>query len=143
MIQLRRTFEEAMESGALRQLAARLDEGSRVVTVSGTAGGAKALTIAKAILAENRPAAVIAPSNAEAQNLAQELQFYFDLLSPNPIEITTCPLLKWIPIADCRRIRKFPRPAPRQSGSCCRTGPRSWSHPSRPRPFACTGRSVS
>ncbi|MBN1570288.1 MAG: transcription-repair coupling factor [Acidobacteria bacterium] len=94
MIQLKRTFEAAMESGALRQLAASLHEGSRVLTVSGTAGGAKALTIAKAILTEQRPAAVIAPSNSEAQNLAGELQFYFELLSPDPIEIVHLPALE-------------------------------------------------
>ncbi|MBP1623795.1 MAG: transcription-repair coupling factor, partial [Acidobacteria bacterium] len=94
MIQLNRTFEEAMGSGALRQLATRLDEGSRVVTVSGTAGGAKALTIAKAILAENRSAAVIAPTNAEALNLGQELRFYVNLLSRDPIEITHLPALE-------------------------------------------------
>ena len=94
MIQLKQTFDAAMESGALRQLATRLHEGSRVLTVSGTAGGAKALTIAKAILTEQRSAAVIAPSNSEAQNLAQELQFYFDLLSSNPIEIIHLPALE-------------------------------------------------
>jgi transcription-repair coupling factor (superfamily II helicase) len=94
MIQLKRTFETAMESGALQQLATRLHEGTRVVTVSGTAGGSKALTIAKAILAENRSAAVIAPSNTEAQNLAQEIQFYVELLSPNPIDIIHLPALE-------------------------------------------------
>jgi len=94
VIQLKRTFEEAMGSGALRQLATRLEEGSRVVAVSGTAGGAKALTIAKAILTENRSTFVIVPSNAEALNLAQELRFYLDLLSQNPIEITHLPALE-------------------------------------------------
>ncbi len=94
MIQLKRTIETAMESGALRQLAALLHEGRRVLTVSGTAGGTKALTIAKAILTEQRPVAVITPSNSEAQNLAQELQFYFDLLSQNPIEILHLPALE-------------------------------------------------
>jgi len=62
--------------------------------VSGTAGGSKALTIAKAILAENQSAAVIAPSNTEAQNLAQEIQFYVELLSPNPIDILHLPALE-------------------------------------------------
>jgi transcription-repair coupling factor (superfamily II helicase) len=94
MIQLKQTFDAAMESGALRQLETRLHEGSRVLTVSGTAGGAKALTIAKAILTEQRSAAVIAPSNGEAQNIAQELQFYVGLLSSNPIEIIHLPALE-------------------------------------------------
>jgi transcription-repair coupling factor (superfamily II helicase) len=83
-----------MGSGALQQLATRLDEGICVLTVSGTAGGAKALAIAKALLAENRSAAIIAPSNVEAQNLSLELQFYLDLLSPSPIEIIHLPSLE-------------------------------------------------
>jgi transcription-repair coupling factor (superfamily II helicase) len=83
-----------MGSGALRQLAARLDEGIRVLTVSGTAGGAKALAIAKVILTENRPTAVIAPSSVEAQNLARELRFYLDLLASTPIEIIHLPSLE-------------------------------------------------
>jgi transcription-repair coupling factor (superfamily II helicase) len=83
-----------MGSGALRQLAARLDEGTRVLTMSGTAGGAKALAIAKAILTENRSTAVLTPSNVEAQNLSQELRFYLDLLSPAPIEIIHLPGLE-------------------------------------------------
>ncbi len=83
-----------MGSNALQQLATRLEKGDRVVTVSGTAGGAKALTIAKAILTENRPTAVITPSNAEAQSLAQELQFYIDLLAPTPLQIIYLPSLE-------------------------------------------------
>jgi transcription-repair coupling factor (superfamily II helicase) len=83
-----------MGSGALQQMAARLKEGVRVLTVSGTAGGAKALAIAKAILTENRSAAVIVPSNVEAQNLAQELQFYIDLLAPSPLEVIHLPSLE-------------------------------------------------
>jgi transcription-repair coupling factor (superfamily II helicase) len=83
-----------MGSGALQQMAARLEMGVRVLTVSGTAGGAKALTIAKAILTENRSAAVITPSNSEAQNLAQELQFYINLLAPSPLEIIHLPSLE-------------------------------------------------
>ncbi len=78
-------------SGAFQEMAARLSENCRVLSASGTTGGAKALAIAKAILIENRPFAVIAPSNPEAQNLAQELQFYLDLLSPSPIEVMHFP----------------------------------------------------
>ncbi len=83
-----------MESGALRQLEARLKEGSRVVTVSGTAGGAKALTIAKAVMAESRPSLVLATAPAEALGLAQELRFYLGLLSPKPVEVTHLPALE-------------------------------------------------
>lgn len=78
----------------MQQLAARLDEGIRVLRVTGTAGGAKALTIAKAILTENRPAAVFAPSNVEAQDLARELQFYVELLSASPVDVIHLPSLE-------------------------------------------------
>ncbi len=91
MNQLKRTFEAALESGAFQELAARLQKGSRTLSASGATGGAKALTIAKAVLAENRPVAVLAPSNPEAQNLALEIQFYLDLLSPSPIEVIHLP----------------------------------------------------
>jgi transcription-repair coupling factor (superfamily II helicase) len=91
VIQLKKTFEAAMESGALQQLASRLKAKSRVLGISGTAGGAKALAIAKAILVENRSTAVLAPSNTEAQNLAEELRFYTDLLLPSSPEIVHLP----------------------------------------------------
>ncbi len=94
MIQLKRKFEAALESGALQQMANRLRAGTRALTVTGTSGGAKALTIAKAILTEQRPTAVIVPSNGEAQNLARELDFYFSLLSANPIDIIHLPALE-------------------------------------------------
>jgi transcription-repair coupling factor (superfamily II helicase) len=94
VIRLKRTFEAAMESGALQQVASRLYGGARVLSVSGTAGGSKALTIAKAILTEQRSTAVIVPSNGEAQSLALELEFYFNLLSENPIEIIHLPALE-------------------------------------------------
>ncbi len=83
-----------MGSGALQQVAARLEEGIRVLTVAGAAGGAKGLSIAKAILTENRPATVITPSNAEALSLAQELRFYIDLLSPSPVSVIHLPSLE-------------------------------------------------
>ena len=94
MRQLKQTFETAMSSGALQQAAARLDQGTRVLTVSGTAGGAKALTIAGAVLSENRSFAVIAPSNAEAQSLAEEIEFYVNLLSPSPPQVIHLPSLE-------------------------------------------------
>ena len=83
-----------MRSGALQELAAKLAEGSRFLTVSGTAGGAKALVLAKAILAEKQPVAVITPSNAEANTLAEELRFYLGLLSPIPVEVVHLPSLE-------------------------------------------------
>ena len=92
--QLKRTFEAAAESGALQQLATKLSQGQRLLTLSGAAGGAKALAVAKAILSENRPVAVLAPSNQEAQNLTRELQFYIDLLAPSPFPIVQLPDLE-------------------------------------------------
>lgn len=94
VIRLKKMFESALEGSALKQLAARLREGCRALAIGGAAGGAKALAIAQAILAENRPAAIIAPSNVEAQNLAQELQFYLGLLSSAPAEIIHLPSLE-------------------------------------------------
>lgn len=75
----------------MQQLAARLSEGDRVVSVSGTTGGAKGLAVAKTVLTESRPVAVITPSNLEAQNLAQELQFYVDLFAPAQVRVIHLP----------------------------------------------------
>jgi len=91
VIRLKKIFESALSGGALQHLGARLEEDRRVLTVSGTAGGAKALVVAKSILSHPGPVAVITPSSAEAQSLAQELRFYIDLLSPSPIEINQLP----------------------------------------------------
>ncbi len=107
MSQLKKAFEAAMKSDALRQMAARLAEGCRVLTLGGAAGGAKAFAIANAVLAEHRGAsagesdaqrgrsfAVLAISNAEAQSLAQEIRFYVDLLSTDPPEVVHLPSLE-------------------------------------------------
>jgi len=84
-------FEAAVRSDALQQLETGIEEGRRVLTLTGTAGGAKALAIAKAILVEDRPTAVITPSNADAHSMALELKFYLDLLSPSPPDIVHLP----------------------------------------------------
>jgi transcription-repair coupling factor (superfamily II helicase) len=91
VIHLKQIFEAAMQSGALEQVEKRLNEGCFELTISGPAGGAKALAVAKVILTENRRTAVIAPSNIEAHNLAHELRFYIDLLSHSPLEIVHLP----------------------------------------------------
>ncbi len=83
-----------MRSDALRQMAARLSGECRFLRVAGAAGGAKAFAIAHAILTERRPAAVLAISNVEAQNLAQEIKFYLDLLSPAPPAVFHLPSLE-------------------------------------------------
>jgi transcription-repair coupling factor (superfamily II helicase) len=88
--QLKRTFEDVLGSGAFKELAAQLNKGIRLLSTSSTTGGAKALAIAQAVLSEKR-FVVIAPSNPEAQNLAQEIQFYLGLLSPAPIEVIHFP----------------------------------------------------
>ncbi|MBN2321378.1 MAG: hypothetical protein JXR49_20025, partial [Acidobacteria bacterium] len=87
MIQLKKTFEKAMDSGALQELAGRIQAGIRSPRLSGAAGGARALGISGAVLAENRSVAVLTPSGAEAQHLARELGFYLDLLSSSPVDI--------------------------------------------------------
>jgi transcription-repair coupling factor (superfamily II helicase) len=91
MNQLKRAFELALRSDALRQLAARLREGFHSLTLAGTAGGAKALAIAAAVLAEKRSAAVFTATSEEAQNLSQEIAFYLQLLSPSPPDLIHLP----------------------------------------------------
>jgi transcription-repair coupling factor (superfamily II helicase) len=94
MIQLKRIFEKATASGALQELAGRIDAGRRDLGLSGAAGGARALGIAGAILAEKRSAAVLTPSSADGQYLIRELKFYLDLLSSSPVEIVHLPDLE-------------------------------------------------
>ena len=72
-------------------MAARLKEGIRLFALSGTTGGAKALALAGAIIAEARPYAIFTPSDTEARNLADEIRFYCGLLSSSPPEITYLP----------------------------------------------------
>ncbi len=94
MIQLKNAFEAAIASDALRQLETGLSQGCRALAVSGATGGAKALVVAKVLLSESRSAAVFVASDREAQNLAQELQFYLNLLSQDPIEVLHLPGLE-------------------------------------------------
>jgi transcription-repair coupling factor (superfamily II helicase) len=91
MNELKRVFELAMRADALRQLGARLRQGFHSLTLAGTAGGTKALTIASAILAENRSVAVFTTTSEDAQNLAQEISFYLQLFSPRPPEVIHLP----------------------------------------------------
>jgi transcription-repair coupling factor (superfamily II helicase) len=81
MIQLKEFFEKAAASGVLRELAERIDAGSHELRLSGAAGGARALGIASAIMAEKRPVAVLTTSSADAQHLFREVSFYLDLLN--------------------------------------------------------------
>ncbi len=83
-----------MRSDALRRVAARLEGACRNLTVSGTAGGAKGLTIAHAILVENRSVAVFTVRDAEAEELAREIRFYLELLSPRPLPVIHLPSME-------------------------------------------------
>jgi transcription-repair coupling factor (superfamily II helicase) len=94
VIALKHAFEAALRSDSLRRMAARLEEGCRVVHIAGLMGGVKALVIAQAILLERRPALVLTGSNAEAQDLAQELRFLLGLLNPSPPPIAHLPSLE-------------------------------------------------
>jgi transcription-repair coupling factor (superfamily II helicase) len=88
---LENIFKNTMECEALRQLASRILDGRRRIVLSGAAGGAKALAIAKAVLSENRSTAVIVPSGSEAPVLSQELRFYLGLLSSSPPDVVYLP----------------------------------------------------
>jgi len=94
MIRLKKTFETALASDALQGLQERMRAGIRNAGLSGTAGGARALGIAGAILAENRSVAVLTPSGADAQSLARELDFYLDMFASSPIDIVYMPDLE-------------------------------------------------
>jgi transcription-repair coupling factor (superfamily II helicase) len=80
-----------MDGDVLRELGTRLAEGVRVFALSGATGGAKALALAKAVLAEDRSYAVITPSASDARSLAEELEFLLRLLSPAPPEVVHLP----------------------------------------------------
>jgi transcription-repair coupling factor (superfamily II helicase) len=78
----------------LRDLATRLLQGARAVTIEGPVSGAKGLTIAHAALAERRSMAVITATSNEARYLAMELRFFLELLSPTPPRVVLLPSLE-------------------------------------------------
>jgi len=94
VIHLKRLFESATQSGVLRDMSARLQQGIRSLTVEGPVGGAKGLTIAHAALAEQRPLAVLTGTTNEARNLEQEISFFLRLLSPTPPRVILLPSLE-------------------------------------------------
>jgi transcription-repair coupling factor (superfamily II helicase) len=83
--QLVNIFNAALSCDTLRQMAECLEAGRPAISLAGAVSGAKSLAIAKAILAENRPAAVLAATNEEARQIAQEIRFYLGLFSPVPV----------------------------------------------------------
>ncbi len=94
MLHLKRLFETAAQSGALRDLSARLGQGAHTLAIEGLTGGAKSLAIAQAVRAEQRGVAVLTATSTEARNLAQELAFFLGLLSPSPPRVILLPSLE-------------------------------------------------
>ncbi len=94
MNHLQKLFETATQSGVLRDLGTRLQQGTRELAIEGGVGAARALVIAQAALAERRPMAVITAMNADARILAQELAFFVALLSPSPPRVVHLPSLE-------------------------------------------------
>jgi transcription-repair coupling factor (superfamily II helicase) len=88
---LRKAFEAELESETLRRVADRLREGTRVLSVPGPTGGARALAIAASVLAEGRPAIVLCASDTDARNFSLEIGFFLELLQPSP------PLVRHLP----------------------------------------------
>ena len=91
MIHLKTLFEAAARGGALRDLAARLEQGEREITIEGSVGAARSLAIARAALAEARPLAVLTSRNQDARTLAQEIAFFLSLLSASPPRVIHLP----------------------------------------------------
>jgi transcription-repair coupling factor (superfamily II helicase) len=85
VLHLENVFKTALNCDALCQMAESLESGCRVISLSGAVGGAKSLAIAKAILTEKRPAAILTATNEEAQQIAQEVRFCLDLFSTVPV----------------------------------------------------------
>jgi transcription-repair coupling factor (superfamily II helicase) len=94
VIQIRKAFEAALASDAFRQISSRLAEPCRRLVIAGPSGGAKALSIAHAILTEKRSTAVLTATETEAQHLVQDLRFFLELLSPEPGPVLHLPGLE-------------------------------------------------
>ncbi|MBZ5499189.1 MAG: transcription-repair coupling factor [Acidobacteriia bacterium] len=94
MLHLKRVFESATQSGVLRDMSARLQQGIRALTIEGPVTGVKGLIIAQAALAERRSMAVLTGTSTEARNLAQELGFFLALLSSAPPRVVLLPSLE-------------------------------------------------
>ncbi len=75
-------------------MSASLEEGCRTLHLAGLTGGTKALAIAHALLTERRSTIVLTGTNAEAQDLAQELRFLLGLLAPSPPPVTHLPSME-------------------------------------------------
>ena len=94
MRQVRRAFEVALGSEALRQMTAHLQQGRRQIAISGLVGATKAFVAAHAFLSGNCSIAVFTPSNQEAQHLAQEIRFFLELFSSKSPQVIHLPSLE-------------------------------------------------
>jgi transcription-repair coupling factor (superfamily II helicase) len=94
VIQLRQAFEAAFECDAFRQVGRRIAEGSSVFRVSGAAGCAKALVIARAFLAENRSLAILTATGTEAESLSHEVEFFLRLFNHDQPAVVHLPGLE-------------------------------------------------
>ncbi len=88
---IKHLLTRALESDALQQVAGRLRSGERALAVAGVSGGARALVLAHAILAEDRPVLALAAGADEARILADDLGLFLGLLSPNPPAVVCLP----------------------------------------------------
>ncbi len=94
MIQVKRVFETALQDVSLRQLELRLQQGSRHTIISGLAGAARGLAVAKAFSIDRRSATVITGSDTEALHLSEEIRFYLELTAENPPRVIYMPGLE-------------------------------------------------
>ena len=80
MNHIKALIRESLDTDAFQRLGNQLGHSGRLFAVTGAVGGARGLAIAQAILAENRPTAILTADPFAAQTLAQELQYLIDLL---------------------------------------------------------------
>ncbi|MEJ2108868.1 MAG: hypothetical protein P8Z37_02940 [Acidobacteriota bacterium] len=110
MVHLKQLIETAVASGALKELAGRIEAGGRSLKLTGAAGGARTLGIAAAILAEMGSTVVLVPSNDDAQRMTRELAFYLNLLLPEPPDVIHLPELEVDPyrgLSPHQQLRNF------------------------------------
>jgi len=91
MSHLTQIIKDALESDAFRCIERRLCQDDPEVRIAGPTGGARALTIARSLLACRRSAAVITSSGKAAKELAEELKFLLGALSPDPPPVVLLP----------------------------------------------------
>jgi len=90
VLHLKKLFETAIQSGALRDLSSRLQQGVRSVTLEGQWARPR---LWRSPSRHGRAAApaVLTAANGEARSLAQEIGFFLELLTPNPPRVIHLP----------------------------------------------------